>query len=198
MKKELEFFENNKNKYYDFNTEIMNFKRMGTIFGVLDLLRLNEIFGIDYTWTEGYSKCNYHMESKNFLKPYFIWNEEDVNNNIKIDNKIYQLLSNDLTQCSICGFTKDGIVIDSLHPNYYYVIKNISLPYFIFLSFDLLNISDEGTEIELKKYEFGRRIQYKEKIMETIKESFKIYETTYYLKGLICTPEFNHFKALDN
>ena len=78
------------------------------------------------------------MESVNRLKPYFILTEEDLNINIKLENKIYQLLSNDLTQCSICGFIKDESVIDVLHPNYYRIIQNIDLPKYIFFSFDLL------------------------------------------------------------
>ena len=190
------FLVNNKTKYYDFTTKIMGFKKMGTIFSILDLLRYNEIFCIGYTLTEGCSKCNYFMESMNQLKPYFILSEEDLNNNIKLENKIYQLLSNDLTQCSICGFTKDGSVIDALHPNYYRIIQNITLPKYIFFSFDLLNSSDEGSEIELKMCEFRRRIQYKKELIEKIKDNFKIFETTYYLRGIICTPKFNHFTAL--
>ena len=59
-----------------------------------------------------------------------------------------------------------------------------------------MNENDEGTELELKKYEFIKRNQYKNKIVEIIKEYIEINNQKYYLKGLICTPTFNHFTAL--
>ena len=91
---------------------------------------------------------------------------------------------------------KDGKVIDALHPNYYRIISNIVYPQFFLFSFDLINDSDKGTELELKKLEFIRREQYKIKIIELIKDYLEINNEKYYLRGMICTPKFNHFTAL--
>ena len=69
----------------------------------------NEIFCIRYTLREGCSKSNYFMESMNQLKPYFILSEEDLNNNIKLENKIYKVLSNDLIHALYVDLPKMGI-----------------------------------------------------------------------------------------
>ena len=60
----------------------------------------------------------------------------------------------------------------------------------------MLNISDQGTEIELKRIEFNRRIQYKDVIINLIKDMIKINNNIYKLKAVICTPKYNHFTAL--
>ena len=191
-----EFLNNNKNIYYDLCSEVLNYKKMGTVFSILDMLNFQEVFCVKYTLHEGCSRCNFSNESTNYLNPYYFINEEDINNKLSLDYAIIRLLSNDLTQCSICGFTKDGKVIDTSHPNYYRIISDIEYPLFLFFSFDLLNDSDQGTELELKKLEFRRRIQYNKQIIELIKDYLEINNNKYYLRGIICTPKFNHFTAL--
>ena len=92
------------------------------------MLRFQDIFCIKYSLNEGCSKCNYNIHSTNYLKPYFNINEEEINIKINLEFAINKLLVNDLTQCSLCGFTKDGVVIDKSHPNYYRIINNIQYP----------------------------------------------------------------------
>ena len=191
-----DFLRKNKNKYYDLCTEVLNYKKMGTIFSILDMLKFQEIFCVKFILHEGCKKSNFTNESNNYLKSYFFINEEDINNKLSLDYSIIRLLSNDLTQCAICGFTKDGMVIDALHPNYYRIISNIEYPKIFFFSFDLLKDSDKGTELELKKLEFIRREQYNIQIIELIKDYLEINNEKYYLSGIICTPSFNHFTAL--
>ena len=74
---------------------------------------------------------------------------------------IFKLLNNELTQCGICGFTKEGKIIDEEHPNYFRIISNIEIPNFIFFCFDLLNENDEGTELELKNMNLLKEINIK-------------------------------------
>jgi len=52
------------------------------------------------------------------------------------------------------------------------------------------------TELELKKNEFIKRNQFKNKIVEIIKDYIEINNQKHYLKSLICTPIFNNFTAL--
>ena len=56
--------------------------------------------------------CNYSINSNNFLKPYFMITEEELNTILSLEYSIRKLLSNDLTYCSICGFTEDWVVMD--------------------------------------------------------------------------------------
>ena len=90
-----EFLRNNKNKYYDLCTEILNYKKMGTVFSILDKLKFQDIFCVKYTLHERYTKCNFKNESKNYLKPYYFINEEDINNKLSLEYAMIRLLSND-------------------------------------------------------------------------------------------------------
>ena len=191
-----DFLQNNIDYNYNLCTKELNYKKMGTIFSILDMLKFQKYFCVKYILHEGCSKCNYSVESENYLNPYFFITEEDINNKLSLEYSMIRLLSNDLTQCSICGFTKDGKVIDKIHPNYYRIISNIEYPIFFFISFDLLSDSDIGTELDLKKCEFRRRLQYNKQIIELIKDFLEINNDKYYLRGMICTPKFNHFTAL--
>ena len=46
------------------------------------------------------------------------------------------------------------------------------------------------------KEQFIRREQYKKQIIELINDYLVINNEKYYLRGMICTPKFNHFTAL--
>ena len=53
-------------------------------------------------------------------------------------------LTNELTQCSICGY-QNGKIVNENNPNFYRIINDKIFPYFIFIAFDLLNEHDSGT-----------------------------------------------------
>ena len=44
-----EFFRENKDSYYDLTNSSLNYKKMGTLSSVLDMLRYQDIFCVKYT-----------------------------------------------------------------------------------------------------------------------------------------------------
>ena len=69
----------NKDNNIDLTTNVMLFKKKGTIYQILDLLRGNNIFCIKNSLEEGCTKHNYIKRSTsiNYLNPYIVFKEED-------------------------------------------------------------------------------------------------------------------------
>ena len=68
------------------------------------MLRYYNDFCFEYKLLEGCSKCNYKIETYNYLNPYIIYGENDILKKENIPNKINQLMINELTTCKICGY----------------------------------------------------------------------------------------------
>ena len=83
----------------------MCFMKKGTIYQILDLLRGNNLFCIQYLLEEGCTKYNWIKRtiSTNYLNPYIVFKEEDILNNETIISKFSSLLVNELTTCKKCG-----------------------------------------------------------------------------------------------
>ena len=92
-----ELFEKNKKHYYDFTTEILNYKEQASFFSILDMFMFEKIFCIEYSLTEGCSNCNFYLNSKNYLKPYINVNEPDLLDKISIETIINRNLINEVT-----------------------------------------------------------------------------------------------------
>ena len=71
----------------------MLFKKKGTIYQILDLLRGNNIFCIKYSLEEGCTKhnCIKRSTSINYLNTYIIFKEEDILKNETIISKFNSL-----------------------------------------------------------------------------------------------------------
>ena len=85
----------------DLTTNVMLFKKKGTIYQILDLLRGNNIFCIKYSLEEGCTKHNFIKSSisTNYLNPYLVFKEEDFLKKETIISKYNSLLINELTTC---------------------------------------------------------------------------------------------------
>ena len=123
-----DLLDKNKNQYY-FTKEILNYKEEATFLSILDMLRFNSIFCIEYNLNEGCSNCGFQLSSKNYLKPYINIDESDLLNKNSIEKVIYKSLSNKLYQCSICGY-QNGKIINENNPNFYQIIND---KYFLIL-----------------------------------------------------------------
>ena len=77
-------FPENKDSYYDLTNSSLNYKKMGTLSSVLDMLRYQDIFCVKYNLNESCTRCNYKNESLNYLKPYFTISEIELNKNLPL------------------------------------------------------------------------------------------------------------------
>ena len=159
------------------------------------MFRFEKIFCIEYNLTEGCSNCNFNLNSTNYLKPYINVNEPDLLDKISIETIINRNLTNELTQCSICGY-QNGKVVNENNPNFFRIINNKKYPQFMFIAFDLLNELDQGSDEQLRHIEYNRRIQYNSIICDYMTDNLEISGLRYNLKAVICTPKYNHFTVM--
>ena len=66
----------------------------------------------------------------------------------------------------------------------------------IFIIFDLLNQNDQGTRSELEIIEYMRRKDYNMELFQILKNKFTIENHNYELRGIILTPQSDHFTLL--
>ena len=109
---------NNKNNLFDLTTRDNLFKKKGTIISLINMLRFSNYFCFEYKLMEGCSKCNYKLETNNYLNPYIIYRENDLLKQESISSKINQLMCNELTTCKICGYENEKIK-DINNPSFY-------------------------------------------------------------------------------
>ena len=188
----------NKDNKIDLTTNLMCYGRKGSLYQILDLLRCNNFFCFEYKLEEGCTNtnCIKNHFSLNFLNPYIIFKEDDVINSEKIDNKFYNLMKNELSICNKCGYDSKGNILNSSNPTFYRIIHEKISPKVFFVVFDLLNENDEGTQYELDILEFQRRKQYKDVLYSLLKKEIKLENSLYELKGIILTPQYDHFTSL--
>ena len=159
------------------------------------MLRYCNYFCFEYKLLEGCSKCNYKIETYNYLNPYIIYRENDILKEENIPNKINQLMINELTTCKICGYENEKIK-DINNPAFYRIITEKITPNIIFIVFDLMNESETGTDLSLQVDEFNKRIKYNFRIIDILKPSFEYEKEIFNLKAVFCTPQYDHFISL--
>ena len=162
---------------------------------ILNMLRFSNFFCFEYKLLEGCSKCKYKMETNSNLNFYIIFRENDLLKEESIPSKINQLMSNELTTCKICGYENENIK-DINNPSFYRIIIGKIESNVIFIVFDLLSESEQGTELSLQLNEFNKRIKYNNRIIESLRSTFEYDKILYKLKAVICTPQYAHFTSL--
>ena len=175
------FISNNKNKYYDITNKYMNFKEVASIYSILDLLRFNEIFCVEYDLIEGCTNCGFKNISTNCYLPYFSYFEEDIISKKEIENIIISKFINMMSTCSICGFNYEK-VYDINNPTFYRIFQKINLPKFIFIGFDLLNENDIDLDSNFNlsmETELEKRKKYNNNIIEILKFNFTLNNEIY-------------------
>lgn len=187
-----DFFNKNKNNFYDFTSETLFYKKQATFYHLLDLFRCNELFCCKYELEEGCSNCGYSNTSINFLNSYITIREINIIKNIEINSITNNLLLNELTHCSLCGY-KDGRIIDINNPKYYRIFKKKFLPKFIFIVFDLLNENDYGTDEKQADLELKKRCLLINDIIKYLKNEIFIENQKYILLSIINAPFKNSF-----
>ena len=88
----------------------MSYSSKGSLYQILDLLSCNNFFCFEYKLEEGCINTNYikNYFSNNFLNPYIVFKEEDIIKSEKIDNKFNNLMKNELSICTKCGYDNIG------------------------------------------------------------------------------------------
>ena len=105
-------------------------------------------------------------------------------------------MKNELSICNKCGYDNKGKILNSSNPTFYRIIHEKISPKVFFVVFDLLNENDERTQYELDILEFQRRKQYKVLLYSLLKKEIKLENSLYELKGIILTPQYDHFTSL--
>ena len=192
------YLNNNKDLNVDLTTDLMCFKKKGSLYQILDLLRCNNIFCYEYKLEEGCSNknCIKNKISNNYLNPYIVFQEEEIISNENIISKFKKLMRNEISACIKCGYSPDGDILDIENPTYYRIIHDKIQPKIIFVLFDLLNQNDIGTQSELEIKEFQRRSQYNDSILKILINKLTINDKNYELKAMILTPQSDHFTSL--
>ena len=192
------YLNNNKDSKVDLTTDLMCFKKKGSLYQILDLLRGNNIFCYEYKLEEGCTNkdCIKKLNSINYLNPYIVFKEEDLISNENILSKFNKLMRNEITACKKCGYSPEGEILDISNPTFYRIIQDKLEPKIIFVIFDLLNEYDIGTYSELEILEFQRRSQYNDKLQKILINELIINQKKYELKAMILTPESDHFTSL--
>jgi len=176
----------------------MCFGTICSLYQILDLYICNNYFCFEYILEEGCTNTNYvkNYQSHNFLNPYAIFKEEDVINSESIDIKFKNLMKNELSICNKCGYDEEGVIFNLSNPTFYRIIHEKISPKVFFVVFDLLNENDKGTRYELDQIEFLRRKQYNDILFNLLKREIKIENIIFELKGMILTPQSDHFNGL--
>ena len=148
----------------------------GSLYQILDLLRGNNFFCFAYKLEEGCTNtnCIKNYFSYNYLNPYIIFKEEDIIHSDNIVNKFNNLMKNELSICTRCGYDERGIIINLSNPTFYRIIHEKFAPKVFFVVFDLLNENDKGSQYELEILEFQRRQQYNDVLLTLLDREIKI------------------------
>ena len=161
----------------------------------------NPIFCFKYYSLEGCSFCTEAIQKETFLSPIFNFDNIYINQ-FNIVDLIKNFLKNENSTCPKCGYYNDKI-IDENNLTYYKTISKIEYPKFLFIGFDFAIGSDieniEGKVNSIEKQNllsFNRLENNLDLIKNLILENILIYNTSYNLIGIVCTPYSGHYNGI--